>query len=111
MEAEDHQLPYNLDKKTPIGVKLVFEKWEDKDGKEFAAVELVYQSTDQLRNRSVLTLDSPPAVYGLSFEGMEKNADGLYSYDDLIGRLDKAIGAYDELIAEYGVTDTEAEAA
>ncbi len=101
MEAEDYQLPYTLDKKTPIGVKLVFEKWEDKDGKEFAAVELIYQSTEQLRNKSFLTLDTPPAIYALSFEGMEKNADGLYSYDDIVGRLDKAINAYDEMVEEY----------
>lgn len=102
LEAEDYELPYTLEKKTPIGVKLVFEKWEDKDGKEFAAVELIYQSTEQLRNRSFLTLDTPPAIYSLSFDGMEKNADGLYSYDDVAARLDKAINAYDEMVEEYG---------
>lgn len=102
MEAEDYQLPYTLEKKTPIGVKLVFEKWEDADGNEFAAVELIYQSTEQLRAASFLTLDTPPAIYSLSFEGMEKNSDGLYTYDDIIGRLDKAISAYDEIVAEYG---------
>ena len=102
MEAEDYELPYTLEKKTPIGAKLVFEKWEDKDGNEFAAAELVYQSTEQLRDRSFLTLDTPPAVYSVSFEGMEKNADGLYTYDDVIARLDKAINAYDEMVNEYG---------
>lgn len=102
LESEDYQLPYTLEKKTPIGAKLVFEKWEDKDGKEFAAVELIYQSTEQLRNKSFLTLDTPPAIYSLSFDGMEKNADGLYSYDDVIARLDKAINAYDEMVKEYG---------
>ena len=104
METEDYELPYTLEKKTPIGVKLVFEKWEDKDGNEFAAVELVYQSTEQLRSKSFLTLDTPPAVYELSFTGMEKNGDGLYAYDDVIARLDKAISAYDEIKAEYGDT-------
>ena len=102
MESEDYELPYSLDKKTPIGAKLVFEKWEDKDGNEFAAVEFVYQSTEQLRGMSFLTLDTPPAIYSLSFDGMEKNADGLYSYDDVIARLDKAINAYDEMVREYG---------
>ena len=101
MEAEDYQLPYTLDQKTPIGVKLVFEKWEDEDGNAFSAVELVYQSTEQLRNASILTLDTPPAVYALSFEGMEKNADGLYAYEDVIGRLDQAITAYDDMVAMY----------
>ncbi|MBR1736078.1 MAG: histidine-type phosphatase [Firmicutes bacterium] len=101
MESEDYELPYTLEKKTPIGAKLVFEKWEDKDGNEFAVVELVYQSTEQLRSRSFVTLDTPPAIYSLSFKGMEKNADGLYSYDDLTERLDKAINAYDEMVNEY----------
>ena len=111
MEAEDYQLPYTLDKKTPIGVKLVFEKWEDEDGNAFSAIELVYQSTEQLRNASVLTLDAPPAVYCLSFEGMEKNADGLYKYDDVIDRLDQAINAYDEMTDMYKDEDTLANAA
>ena len=102
LEAEDYELPYTLEKKTPIGAKLVFEKWEDKDGNEFAAVELMYQSTEQLRDKTFLTLDTPPAIYSLSFEGMEKNADGLYNYDNVIARLDKAINAYDEMVKEYG---------
>jgi glucose-1-phosphatase len=102
MEAEDYRLPYTLEAKTPIGVKLVFEKWADKDGNEFAAVELMYQSTEQLRDTTMLKLDTPPAIYALSFEGLEKNADGLYAYSDIVGRLDKAINAYDELAAEYG---------
>ena len=106
MEAEDYELPDTLEKKTPIGAKLVFERWEDKDGKEFAAVELMYQSTEQLRNSTYLSLDTPPEIYSLSFEGMEKNADGLYSYDDLLGRFDKAINAYDELVKEYGDENT-----
>ena len=29
-----------------------------------------------------------------------KNADGMYSYDEVIARLDKAINAYDE-VKEY----------
>ncbi|MBQ9605363.1 MAG: histidine-type phosphatase [Firmicutes bacterium] len=102
LEAEDYELPYTLEKKTPIGAKLVFEKWEDKDGNEFAAVELMYQSTEQLRDKTFLTLDTPPAIYSLSFEGMEKNADGLYNYYNVIARIDKAINAYDEMVKEYG---------
>ena len=104
MEAEDYQLPYTIEKKTPIGVKLVFEKWEDKDGNEFAAVELMYQSTEQLRAATMLDLDTPPVIYSLSFEGLEKNSDGLYAYEDIIGRIDKALDDYDNLEKEYGDT-------
>ncbi len=101
MGVEDYELPYTLEKRTPIGVKLVFEKWEDKNGNEFASVELMYQSTEQLRNVTLLDLETPPAIYSLSFEGLEKNADGLYTYDDIIGRFDRAIAEYDALATEY----------
>ena len=102
MDVKDYELPNTLEKRTPIGVKLVFEKWEDKDGKEFAAVELMYQSTEQLRGTTMLDLNTPPAIYSLDFNGLEKNSDGLYAYDDIIGRLEKALKAYDDLEKEYG---------
>ena len=101
MGVEDYELPYTLEKRTPIGVKLVFEKWEDKDGNEFASVEMIYQSTDQLRDLTMLDLETPPAIYSLSFAGLEKNADGLYIYEDIVGRLDKAIADYDDLAVKY----------
>ena len=66
LEVEEYSLPQSIEKKTPIGSKLVFEKWVDKAGKEFVAVNIVYQTTEQLRNVSLLNLENPPVVSRLS---------------------------------------------
>ncbi len=95
--VEDYELPNTIEKKTPIGSKLVIEKWKGTDGEQYARVNIVYQSTDQLRNLSLLDIDNPPMVFPLSFKGLEKNADGLYKLSDLLARFDEAISAYDKL--------------
>lgn len=92
--VEDYELPNAIEKKTPIGSKIVVEKFIGKDGKEYADVNIVYQSVDQLRNMELLDLDNPPQIYQLSIEGLEKNADGLYELDDLMASFENAIAAY-----------------
>ena len=90
LEAEDYSLPNTIEKKTPIGSKLVVEKWEDSKGQVFAALKLVYQSTQQLRSMSLLDLENPPMVYPIRLKGMNANADGLYLFDDLVQRFTSA---------------------
>lgn len=97
LEVEDYELPSSIEKKTPIGSKLVFEKWIDKSGNEFVAINLVYQTTEQLRNIEMLDLDHSPMVYQLQLKGLKLNADGLYSFEDVNGRFEKAIAAYDDI--------------
>ncbi|WP_418829032.1 histidine-type phosphatase [Phocaeicola sp.] len=97
LEVEDYELPSSIEKKTPIGSKLVFEKWIDKSGNEFVAINLVYQTTEQLRNIEMLDLDHSPMVYQLQLKGLKLNADGLYSFEDINGRFEKAIAAYDDI--------------
>lgn len=97
LEVEDYKLPSSIEKKTPIGSKLVFEKWIDKSGNEFVAINLVYQTTEQLRNIEMLDLDHSPMVYQLQLKGLKLNADGLYSFEDVNGRFEKAIAAYDDI--------------
>lgn len=97
LEVEDYELPSSIEKKTPIGSKLVFEKWIDKLGNEFVAINLVYQTTEQLRNIEMLDLDHSPMVYQLQLKGLKLNADGLYSFEDVNGRFEKAIAAYDDI--------------
>lgn len=72
---------------SPIGSKIVFEKWTDAAGNHFVAVNHVYQTVDQLRNVTPLDLDTRPAIIPLQFEGLEPNADGLYPFDRMIQRL------------------------
>ena len=76
-------------KTTPIGCKLVFEKWLDKEGNEFISINLVYQSTEQLRNLEMLDKENSPMVYQLQLKGLDLNSDGLYSFKDVCTRFEK----------------------
>ena len=87
LEAEDYSLPQTIEKKTPIGCKLVIEKWEDAEGRLFVSLNLVYQSTEQLRNMSLLDLDNPPIAFPIQLKGMSVNDDGLYPYEVLVKRF------------------------
>ena len=97
LEVEEYSLPNSIEKKTPIGCKLVIEKWADANGEEYASLNLVYQSTEQLRNRLMLSLNNPPMIFQLKLKGLEQNADGLYKLSDLQNRFNEAITAYDNL--------------
>ena len=87
LEAEEYRLPGTIEKKTPIGCKLVIEKWVDAKGKPYVALNLVYQSTEQLRNMTLLDLDNPPMIYPIRLKGLNANNDGLYPFDELTDRL------------------------
>ncbi len=97
LEVEEYSLPQSIEKKTPIGSKLVFEKWVDKAGKEYVAVNIVYQTTEQLRNVTLLNLENRPVVFSLKLKGLKANPDGLYSIESVNDRFDKAIRAYEEI--------------
>ncbi|MCR5598525.1 MAG: histidine-type phosphatase [Lachnospiraceae bacterium] len=101
LEVEDYSLPGTIEKKTPIGAKLVIGRWKNADGEEMMSLDLVYQTTDQLRNMSLLGNDNPPAIYCLKLKGLESDENGLYKAEDVMQRLSDAIGRYDELIKEY----------
>ena len=87
IEAEDYSLPQTIEKKTPIGSKLVVEKWQDAKGQYFVSVNLVYQSTEQLRQLSLLDLNNPPVVFPVHLKGLTTNQDGLYPMDDFLQRF------------------------
>ena len=87
LEVEDYSLPKTIEKKTPIGCKLVIEKWENAKGQQFVSLNLVYQSTEQLRQTTLLDLENPPMVFPIRLKGLSANADGLYPYEALVGRF------------------------
>lgn len=95
--VEEYELPNAIEKKTPIGSKLVMEKWLGKDGKEYVSLSLVYQSPDQLRNLSLLDLNNPPMVFPLKLKGLTPNADGLYLLEDVNRRFGEAFAAYEAI--------------
>lgn len=95
--VEEYSLPNSIEKKTPIGSKLVLEKWVDAAGKTYIAVNLVYQSTDQLKQMSLLDLQHAPQVFSLKLKGLNQNTDGLYTFEDVNARFLQAIRAYDDI--------------
>ena len=105
LNVEPYELPGTLETRTPIGVKLTFERWLDTEGAAWYRVSLVYQSTEQLRNYTPLTLETPPMKVPLSFQGVETNANGLIAEADLLARFLEAIDAFDALQDEYADLD------
>lgn len=97
LDVEDYVLPNAIEQKTPIGSKLVIEKWTGADGKEYGCLNLVYQSVDQLRGIELLDLDNPPMIVPLKLRGLTANSDGLYDMADLLARFSDAISAYDAI--------------
>lgn len=95
--AELPDLPGSVEKRTPIGGKLIFECFKGVDGNEYADLLLVYASTAQLRAISTLTYDNPPMAVKVTLSGLSANPDGLYRLSDLEQRLSQAIAAYDAL--------------
>ena len=98
--AEDYALPESIETKTPIGVKLVFERRRDAEGQAWYRVSLIYRSTEQIRSGEMLTLDNPPMRYDLHFEGVATNEDGLIAEMDLFDLFDRSIQILDTLEAE-----------
>ena len=88
-----------LEQHTPIGSKLVFEKWSDGTD-TYVAVNLVYQSVDQLQGRTLLSPDVTPMVMPVTIKGLIANSDGLYPLGDLDARMAQAMAEYDAIIDE-----------
>ena len=85
-----------LELHTPIGSKLVFEKWND-GTEDYVAVNLVYQSVSQLQGHTLLSTDVPPMVLPVTIEGLTANADGLYLLADLDARMAETMAEYDAI--------------
>lgn len=101
LEAEDYELPDAIEKKTPIGSKLVVSKWVNGSGDEFISLDLVYQKTEQLRSISLLSKEDPPGIYTVSLKDLTAEKDGLYKAEEVLSRFTKAIDAYDGLSKTY----------
>ena len=81
---------------TPIGSKLVFEKWTD-GYDDYVAVNRVYQSLDQLQHRTLLSFSEMPMVTPVTFNGLTPNADGLYLMSDIDARMAETMAKYENL--------------
>ena len=101
LQVKDYSVDGSIEKKTPIGCKLVFSQWSSEDGSLYWSVDLVYQTTEQLREDTILDLKTNPGIYHLEFEDMQANADGLYSDNAMMDRFESAISRFDEVKASY----------
>jgi len=107
--VNDYELPGAIEPSTPIGVKVVFERWSDQAGKNWYQVKLVYQSVEQLRSIQALSLDQPPMIVPISFAGIGTNADGMIAEKDLMELFRNRINRYYELEEIYGEATEQAE--
>ncbi len=85
-----------LERHTPIGSKLVFEKWSN-GTEDFIAINLVYQTIQQLQSCTLLSLDVPPMVLPVTVKGFTTNADGLYHFSDIEARFAETMGEYEAI--------------
>lgn len=97
LDTKKYNLPYSIEKKTPIGGNILMEVWQNKKGQKFITMKYVYFSVRELRHLSDLDLKNPPMVYDLTLNGEKKNKDGMYHYNDVINRFDQSINAYNPL--------------
>jgi glucose-1-phosphatase len=101
LETQEYELPGAIEPTTPIGSKVVFERWVNEKGESFFKVELIYQSLEQLRTIQLLSLEVPPMIVPLSFKGIETNEDGMIAEKDLMNLFEKKINIMKELEEKY----------
>ncbi len=102
--VEPYELPGAIEK-TPIGCKLVFCRWVGPDGGKYCSVDMVYETTEQLRSASLLDLASHPAIVPLRFSGITPNADGVYAERDFMNLLRSSISEYDRILDDYALDE------
>lgn len=106
LDVSEYLLPNAISQKAPIGGKLVFEKYMGNDGREYMKLRMIYASADQLRENAVVSPEDAPMLYDLELDGIPKNADGYYRYDDVIARFDEAIALGNEYVVADAAQDS-----
>ena len=105
--TELYTLPGAIEPATPIGSKLVFERWQDEEGRNYYKVNLVYQSTEQLRRVELLSPENPPMIFPLSFAGVAADENGMMAEDDLLALFEEKIDSFRELEEVYSEEEQE----
>lgn len=91
LKIKDYQLPGQFEK-TPIGGKIVFERWSDKaTGKPLMKIEYLYQTKEQIRNGDVLSLANPPKRVVLEMEDCPIDANGFCDFEVFKQAMKQAI--------------------
>ena len=90
-EYNKYLLPQSIEKLTPIGSKIMIERWKDNSNENYYSISLTYQNLNQLRNGKSLTLDNPPIKFELELEGLTKNNDKLYKESDFLNLVQNKV--------------------
>ncbi|CAG4967539.1 unnamed protein product [Colias eurytheme] len=70
---------------TPIGGKLVFQKWHDNEtNKDLLRVDYVYQTVKQLRDGEILSESNPPRWMKMEISSCESDSDGFCPWSDFM---------------------------
>lgn len=93
LKIKSYTLPDQFET-TPIGGKIVFQKWRDNhSGEALMKIEYFYQSTDQIRNLTQLNRNNPPHKVTLEMENCPTNTMGFCSFStfkQIIGNINNA---------------------
>ena len=82
LKIKPYQLPGQFEK-TPIGGKIVFERWKDKaTDKNLMKIEYIYQTREQIRRGDKLTLNHPPKRVVLEMADCPVDTNGFCSFED-----------------------------
>ncbi len=90
LQVEPYTLPGSLEKMTPIGGKLLFERYS-KDSEQFVRLRLVYPGWEQLREVPAYDLENPPMSYPLTIKGLDASEGTYYRLTDIQSRINEAI--------------------
>lgn len=80
LDVKPYKLPGQFET-TPIGGKVLFERWKDSNGKALFKMEYVYQSTEQLAQLQDLNRANPPQRVVLQLTGCPVDEQGFCSFD------------------------------
>ena len=94
LQIEDYVLKETIERRTPIGFKLLFEKWSS-CRESYVRVIMAYYSTNQIRTSNPADVQGAPIFVELGFNGIKRASNGLYRYDDFMRHIDKTLEAYD----------------
>ena len=95
LNFKEYELENQIEK-TPIGGKIFFEIWKDRNtGEKKVKVEYVYQTVDQIRNGERLNKNNPPEHTVLEMKNCKIDKEGYCPYSKFISELEKTIKSTD----------------
>lgn len=91
LDFAPYQLPEQYEK-TPIGGKLVFQRWHNKKtNKDYLKIEYIYPSVNQLRYSTALKLNNPPKQVTLSLKNCPIDGNGLCNWNNFEKSMQQAL--------------------